>query len=203
MSTDFIVAVPDLGDFKSVDVIDVLVKVGDAIEADTPLVTLETEKATMDVPSTAAGRVAQILVSRGDKVASGTPLVRLAAASVASDVAPAAAEPAKMTASSDSAASFDVAVPELGDFKSVDVVDVLVKVGDEVDTNTALATLETEKATMDVPSTVAGRVLEIRISRGDKVSAGSVVVRIAPRAVVSGVAEIITASMPSTLSNSR
>lgn len=190
MSTDFIVAVPDLGDFKSVDVIDVLVKVGDAIEADTPLVTLETEKATMDVPSTAAGRVAQILVSRGDKVASGTPLVRLAAASVASDVAPAAAEPAKMTASSDSAASVDVAVPELGDFKSVDVVDVLVKVGDEVDTNTALATLETEKATMDVPSTVAGRVLEIRISRGDKVSAGSVVVRIAPRAVVSGVADI-------------
>ena len=81
MAKEVIVAVPDLGDFKSVDVIEVLVKVGDVIDADAPLLTLETEKATMDVPSTAAGRVAEVLVSRGDKVVSGTPVVRLEAES--------------------------------------------------------------------------------------------------------------------------
>jgi pyruvate dehydrogenase E2 component (dihydrolipoamide acetyltransferase) len=185
MASEITVAVPDLGDFKSVDVIEVLVKVGDVVEVDTPLATLETEKATMDVPSTAAGRVTAVLLSRGAKVVSGTAVVTLEAVGAAASggsasvpttttapVAPTSTAPATVTE------RVPVTVPDMGDFKAVDVVDVLVKVGDVVELNSALATLETEKATMDVPSTAAGRVAEVLINRGDKVSAGAVVITV-------------------------
>jgi pyruvate dehydrogenase E2 component (dihydrolipoamide acetyltransferase) len=185
MASEITVAVPDLGDFKSVDVIEVLVKIGDTVEIDTPLATLETEKATMDVPSTAAGRVTAVLLTRGDKVVSGAPVVKLESleTSSQSNATSAPAQSAETIASVSSAPAVvaqvvPVRVPDLGDFKAVDVVDVLVKVGDTVELDTALATLETEKATMDVPSTAAGRVTEVLISRGDKVAAGAVVVMV-------------------------
>jgi pyruvate dehydrogenase E2 component (dihydrolipoamide acetyltransferase) len=185
MASEITVAVPDLGDFKSVDVIEVLVKIGDTVEVDTPLATLETEKATMDVPSTAAGRVTAVLLKRGDKVVSGAPVVKLESQETLgqSNATSAPAQSAEPIASVSSAPAgvaqvVPVRVPDLGDFKAVDVVDVLVKVGDTVELDTALATLETEKATMDVPSTAAGRVTEVLISRGDKVAAGAVVVMV-------------------------
>ena len=185
MASEITVSVPDLGDFKSVDVIEVLVRVGDTVDIDTPLATLETEKATMDVPSTAAGRVTAVLLMRGDKVVSGAPVVKLESREISgqSSTTPTPAQSAEVIASLPSvpavvAQVVPVKVPDLGDFKAVDVVDVLVKVGDTVELNTALATLETEKATMDVPSTAEGRVTEVLINRGDKVAAGAVVVMV-------------------------
>ena len=202
MASEISVNVPDLGDFKSVEVIEILVKVGDVVQIDTPLATLETEKATMDVPSTAAGTVTEVLLQRGDKVASGALVVKLAAAAVGAAapevaqipiVAPivaAAVTPPPVEGTSRSLVT--VTVPDLGDFKAVDVVDVLVKPGDVVEVDAALATLETEKATMDVPSTAAGRVVEVLIARGDKVTSGAVVVKLERLASAS----VATASAP-------
>ncbi len=188
MASEISVNVPDLGDFKSVEVIEILVKVGDVVQIDTPLATLETEKATMDVPSTAAGTVTEVMLQRGDKVTSGALVVKLAAAPVGAaasevvqtpSVAPtvaAAVTPPPVEGTSRSMVT--VTVPDLGDFKAVDVVDVLVKPGDVVEVDAALAILETEKATMDVPSTAAGRIVEVLIARGDKVASGAVVVKV-------------------------
>jgi len=187
MSSEISVTVPDLGDFKSVDVVEVLVQVGDVVEINTPLATLETEKATMDVPSTVAGRVTAVLIARGSKVASGSAVVTVEAATPTSvSTAPSQATAAAPVVAASAAevspniGLIEVAVPALGDFKSVDVVEVLAKVGDVVDVDTPLATLETEKATMDVPSTAAGQVVEVLIARGDKVASGTIVVKLAP-----------------------
>jgi pyruvate dehydrogenase E2 component (dihydrolipoamide acetyltransferase) len=183
------VRVPDMGNFESVTVIDVLVKPGDAIDVDTPLATLETDKATMDVPSTAKGVVEQVLVTKGGKVSTGSVVVTVktagaaAPAPAATPVKPAAAAPAANTAPATPApaaapSSIDVKVPDMGNFDSVAVIDVLVKVGDNIDFDTPLATLETDKATMDVPSTAKGVVEKVHIAKGGKVSPGAVVVTV-------------------------
>jgi pyruvate dehydrogenase E2 component (dihydrolipoamide acetyltransferase) len=179
--------VPDIGDFKEVEVIDVLVKVGDRIEVDTALATLETEKATMDVPSTAAGVVKSIAIKKGDRVSKGALILTLegaAAAAPAPVAAPAAAPAAPAAMMSEQA----VNVPDIGDFKDVEVIDVLVKVGDKIEVDTALATLETEKATMDVPSTAAGVVKSIAIKKGDRVSKGALILMVEGATTASAVA---------------
>lgn len=180
MSSENSVVVPDLGDFKSVDVVEVLVSVGDVIAVDSPLATLETEKATMDVPSTVAGRVTAVRIAKGDKVSTGSVVVTVATEPSTRQEAEAGVAPTVATVDTGSARPLvvEVIVPDLGDFKSVDVVEVLATVGDTVAVDTPLATLETEKATMDVPSTAAGRVVEVLLRRGDKVAAGTPVVRL-------------------------
>jgi pyruvate dehydrogenase E2 component (dihydrolipoamide acetyltransferase) len=186
------ITVPDLGDFHDVEVIDVLVKPGDKVDVDTPLLTLETEKATMDVPSSAAGVVKSVAVKKGDKVSKGSAVLELEVeASSAKKEAPAAKSekvaaptPAAQPAPSEpaqpksqpAAAASEVAIPDLGDFHDVEVIDVLVKPGDKIAVDTPLVTLETEKATMDVPSTGAGVVKSVAVKKGDRVSKGSVVV---------------------------
>jgi len=198
------VKVPDLGDFEDVDVIDVLVAVGDDIEVETPLVTLETDKATMDVPSTVAGRVVELTIAKGDKVSAGSTLLIVESGSQTGGAPPAegaasAAEaptperPAEQgkAAVSDEAArptkdggsaleAVEMRVPDLGDFADVEVIDVLVAVGDQIATDSPLVTLETEKATMDVPATAGGKVLELRVAKGDRVSKGDVILTLAP-----------------------
>jgi pyruvate dehydrogenase E2 component (dihydrolipoamide acetyltransferase) len=188
------IQVPDIGDFKNVEVIDVLVKAGDRVEADAPLLTLETEKATMDVPAPAAGVIEKLLVSKGSRVSAGTAIALLqaegeAAAPVPDQAAtpaptsaaspPAAAAPAVAVPAAASAAapggSVEVPVPDIGNFTDVEVIEVLVKAGDTIAVDTPLLTLETEKATMDVPSPVAGVVEKLLISKGGRVSAGTVV----------------------------
>ncbi len=186
------VTVPDLGDFHDVEIIDVLVKPGDKIDVDTPLLTLETEKATMDVPSSAAGVVKSLAVNKGDRVSKGSVILELegdaAAAPAAestkpktdakSDSAPAPSTPAPAPAAQSSGGVADVAVPDLGDFHDVEVIDVLVKPGDKIAVDTPLLTLETEKATMDVPSTAAGVVKSLAVKKGDRVSKGSVILQV-------------------------
>jgi len=190
------ILVPDIGDFHDVEVIDVLVKVGDTVAVDTPLVTLETDKATMDVPSSAAGVVQGLAVKKGDRVSKGSVVLTLAAAAgaapaqpavaapKAAPVAQAPAAPAPAPAAAPAAAqAITVVVPDIGDFHDVEVIDVLVKAGDTVAVDTPLASLETEKATMDVPSSAAGVVQSVAIKKGDRVSKGSVVVTVLGTAV--------------------
>ncbi|MCG8494523.1 MAG: hypothetical protein MI796_00535, partial [Enterobacterales bacterium] len=188
------VAVPDIGSDDEVDVIDVLVSVGDTIEKEDGLITLETDKATMDVPSTHAGTVKEVFISTGDKVKEGTVVIKLEVAgsgsssseSASSDAsseasAPAAQESAKQEsapAASAGSETIEVAVPDIGEDGEVDVIDVLVSAGDTVEKEDGLITLETDKATMDVPSTHAGTIKEVFIKAGDKVKQGTLVVKL-------------------------
>jgi len=187
------VAVPDIGSDDEVDVIDVLVSVGDTIEKEDGLITLETDKATMDVPSTHAGTVKEVFISTGDKVKEGTVVIKLevagsgsssseSASSKSSEAsAPAAQESEKQDsapAASSSSETIEVAVPDIGEDGEVDVIDVLVSVGDTVEKEDGLITLETDKATMDVPSTHAGTIKEVFIKTGDKVKQGTLVVKL-------------------------
>ncbi len=185
------VAVPDIGEDGEVDIIDVLVAVGDVIEAEDGLITLETDKATMDVPSTHGGTVKEIYVSNGDKVKQGSLVIKLETASEAPAAAPAVEAPAAAPVAEVAAAPVaapatvsvaievvEVAVPDIGEDGEVDVIDVLVAVGDEIEEEDGLITLETDKATMDVPSTHAGTVEAVFISTGDKVKQGTVVIKL-------------------------
>jgi pyruvate dehydrogenase E2 component (dihydrolipoamide acetyltransferase) len=167
------VRVPDIGDFHDVPVIEVLVKPGDRIKKDDALVTLESEKASMEVPSSAAGVVKDIKVSVGDKVSQGTVIVSLES------------EPFEATAQSASAPQddrsvVDLRVPDLGDFHDVPVIDVLVKPGDRVEKEAPLVTLESEKAAMDVPASTAGVIKDVLVKNGDKVSKGTVIATVTP-----------------------
>jgi pyruvate dehydrogenase E2 component (dihydrolipoamide acetyltransferase) len=166
------IKVPNIGDFKDVPVIDVLVKAGDKVEVDSPLLTVESEKASMDIPSPSAGVVESVSVKVGDKVSEGSTIVRLAAGN---GVAPAAKEeaPAPPPAQPSQQSTQKINVPNIGDFKDVPIIEVLVKPGDKIEVDSPLVTVESEKASMDVPSPVAGTIASVDVKVGDKVSEGS------------------------------
>jgi pyruvate dehydrogenase E2 component (dihydrolipoamide acetyltransferase) len=177
------VVVPDIGDFKEVEVIEVLVKPGDAVTKEQSLITLESDKATMEIPSPAEGVVKELKVKTGDKVSQGSPILLLDAkeeAKQAAAPAPRKDEPKKearreapAAAPAGPGAAQTVAVPDIGDFKEVEVIEVLVKPGDRIAKEQSLITLESDKATMEIPSPAAGVVKELKIKTGDKVSQGS------------------------------
>ena len=204
------VRVPDIGDYHDVPVIDLCVIVGDVVKLDDALVTLESDKATMDVPSPVAGVVREIRVALGEKVSEGAVVVLLEAVEVAATTAasavpaapavpPAAIVAAPPAAVANAAAPVEVLVPDIGDYHDVPVIDVCVKVGDTIKVDDALVTLESDKATMDVPSPVAGVVRAIRVALGDKVSAGSVVALVDPgTTAVAGAAAVAVAAAPAT-----
>jgi pyruvate dehydrogenase E2 component (dihydrolipoamide acetyltransferase) len=172
------VTVPDIGDFSDVPVIEVLVKPGDTVKAEDALVTLESDKATMDVPSPGAGTVKEVLLKVGDKVRQGTLVLTLEtvnAATPAAAPAIAPAAPATAAPAPTGGATLPVTVPDIGDFTDVPVIEVLVKPGDTVKAEDALITLESDKATMDVPSPAAGVVKAVALKVGDKVSQGALV----------------------------
>ncbi len=183
------VKVPDIGDFSDVPVIEVLVKPGDTVAAEDSLVTLESDKATMDVPAPSAGVVKELRVKLGDKVSEGSVILVLDAAGAGAAPAPpksvpaaapaaaaAPARPAVAAAASGDATMTVVKVPDIGDFTDVPVIEVFVRVGDVVKAEDSLVTLESDKATMDVPAPSAGVVKELKVKLGDKVSEGSPVV---------------------------
>ena len=174
------VTVPDIGDAADVDVIEILVSVGDEVQAEDGLITLETDKATMDVPCPQAGKVVELKVKEGDKVSEGSLVLLLevgGAAEASAPAAEAAPAPAAAPAAEASAPAADeeieVTVPDIGDASDVDVIEVLVSEGDTVAIEDGLITLETDKATMDVPSPKAGVVTKLLVKTGDKVSMGS------------------------------
>ncbi len=179
------VVVPDLGEFSDVEVIEVLVKAGDAVAVDAPLITLETDKATMDVPSTVAGRIAEVSVKKGDRVSKGSPVAIVEAAQATAQAtaqapakpeAPTPAPPAGKQVPAARPTTLEVRVPDLGDFKDVEVIDVLVKEGESVVLDAPLITLETDKAAMDVPSSAPGTIMKLHVAKGARVNAGDVVV---------------------------
>ncbi|GKW41337.1 MULTISPECIES: pyruvate dehydrogenase complex dihydrolipoyllysine-residue acetyltransferase [Pectobacterium] len=168
--------VPDIG-ADEVEVTEVLVKVGDKVEADQSLITVEGDKASMEVPSPQAGVVKEIKVSVGDKVETGKLIMIFDSADGAADAAPAKAEEKKEAAPAAApaaSATKDVSVPDIGG-DEVEVTEVLVKVGDTVAAEQSLITVEGDKASMEVPAPFAGTVKEIKISTGDKVSTGSLI----------------------------
>ncbi|KGW23574.1 dihydrolipoyllysine-residue acetyltransferase [Burkholderia pseudomallei] len=188
MSQAIEVKVPDIGDYKDVPVIEVLVKPGDVVEPEQSLVTLESDKATMDVPSPSAGTVKEVKVKVGDAVSQGSLIVLLDGAQAAAQPAQAngaatsAAQPAAAPAAAPAPAAaagggtVDVKVPDIGDYKDVPVIEIAVKIGDTVEKEQSLVTLESDKATMDVPSPAAGVVKDIKVKVGDAVSQGSLIV---------------------------
>ncbi|MGF6417305.1 pyruvate dehydrogenase E2 component (dihydrolipoamide acetyltransferase) [Stenotrophomonas sp. AN71] len=186
--------VPDIGDYSDIPVIEVLVAVGDTVKKDQGLVTLESDKATMEVPSSVAGVVKELKVKVGDSLSEGkvVALIEVAAGEAAAPAAaapapakaaapaaatqsapaPAAAAPAAVAAS---AAAVEARVPDIGDYSGIPVIEVLVAVGDTVKKDQGLVTLESDKATMEVPSSVAGVVKELKVKMGDSLSQGDVV----------------------------
>ncbi|MCP5260477.1 MAG: dihydrolipoyllysine-residue acetyltransferase [Rhodoferax sp.] len=198
------IQVPDIGDFDEVAVIELLVKVGDTVKAEQSLITVESDKASMEIPSSGAGVVKELLVKLGDKVKQGVVIARLdsdaapaekpaaPAAASAPESKPAPAAAAAPAPAADSSGPVKVLVPDIGDFKDVAVIEVLVKVGDTVKLEQSLVTVESDKASMEIPSNVAGVVKEITVQLGDKINIGD------PIAVVqaSGAAAPTAAAAP-------
>ena len=188
--------VPDIGDFDEVTVIELMVKVGDTVRAEQSLITVESDKASMEIPSSSAGVVKEIKVALGDKVKQGSLVLMLevagaaaaptptpapapapahaavAAAPVAAAVAVAAPAAAPAAAPS---AQVEMRVPDIGDFKDVTVIEILVKPGDTVAAEQSLITVESDKASMEIPSPAAGVVQSLAVKLGDKVNIGDLV----------------------------
>jgi len=202
------VKVPDIGDFDEVAVIELLVKVGDTVKAEQSLITVESDKASMEIPSSTAGVVKELRVKLGDKVKEGSVVLMVeasgAAASPASApasapaavpaAAPVAAAPAAATAvaatASIASGPVEVRVPDIGDFKDVAVIEIFVKPGDAIKMEQSLITVESDKAAMEIPSSAAGVLKELKVKVGDKVNIGDLlailegsVVAAAPAAV--------------------
>ncbi|WP_127281459.1 dihydrolipoyllysine-residue acetyltransferase [Neisseria meningitidis] len=175
------IKVPDIGGHENVDIIAVEVKAGDTIAVDDTLITLETDKATMDVPADAAGVVKEVKVKVGDKISEGGVILTVETGAAAAEAAPAAAEAQPAPAAAPVAAggaTVQVAVPDIGGHTDVDVIAVEIKVGDTVAEDDTLITLETDKATMDVPCTAAGVVKAVFLKVGDKVSEGTAIIEV-------------------------
>ncbi|MFP8845904.1 dihydrolipoyllysine-residue acetyltransferase [Shewanella baltica] len=212
------VTVPDIGGDTDVSVIEVLVAVGDKIEVDSGLITLETDKATMDVPSPFAGVVKDVKVAVGDKVSQGSLVIMLEVGGAAPAVAPSVSAPAATVAQAAPAAMVapvaaapaapaasvvavkEIQVPDIGDASNVDVIEVLVSVGDEITADQGLITLETDKATMEVPAPFAGKLLSLTVKVGDKVSQGSVIATIETVTVGAAPAPVAQAAAPAPVS---
>lgn len=184
------VTVPDIGDAADVDIIEVLVAVGDSIDVDTGLITLETDKATMEVPAPSAGVVKELKVAVGDKVSEGSLVLMLeVGAQTATQIEAPVAAPSVASVSEVK----EVAVPDIGDASDVDVIEVLVAVGDMVEADQGLITLETDKATMEVPAPFAGKLVSLMINVGDKVSQGTLIATIETQATAAVTAPAETA----------
>ncbi|MCO7233644.1 MULTISPECIES: pyruvate dehydrogenase complex dihydrolipoyllysine-residue acetyltransferase [unclassified Cobetia] len=191
-----IIKVPDIGGSSDVEIIEIAVAVGDVISAEDTMITLESDKASMDVPAPKGGKVVKILVKEGDTVSEGDDILELEAegggdtSSDASDEQQAPKEEApkqeaseqapKEDASAPKAASggtqtVDIVVPDLGDSEAVPIIEMAVSEGDEVDAEDALITLESDKASMDVPSPHKGKIVKLTVKEGDSVSSGDVI----------------------------
>jgi pyruvate dehydrogenase E2 component (dihydrolipoamide acetyltransferase) len=206
MAKIYDIFIPDLGSDKDVDLIDIMVKVGDKVEVEDGLITLETEKASMDVPTEYAGIIKEILVNVGDKVNSGDLIARVEVADESSeDKIPKEEKPkeekkvestiqveeqndqtSKQFVKEQSIKSVveEVRVPDLGADKDVDVIDVMVKVGDIIGMDYGLITLETEKASMDVPAPFGGEVIELFVEAGMKINSGDLIAKIIKTVVI-------------------
>ncbi len=185
------IQVPDIGDFDEVTVIELLVKPGDTVKAEQSLITVESDKASMEIPSSQAGVVKEVKIKLGDKVKQGSVVLTLESSDTAAvseqKPAPAQAEPAQAATKSVAAAAsapaaapagggvVEVRIPDIGDFKDVSVIELLVKVGDTIKAEQSLITVESDKASMEIPSSGAGVLKELKLKIGDVVNIGDLV----------------------------
>ena len=193
MANSIDIVIPDLGDFENVEVIEVLVSAGDSVEREDGLITVETDKASMDIPAPENGVVDSISIAVGDTVSTGDVIGKLSVQGGETSAVdePPAAEPVASEPAADavpaepspaaSAKEQTLVVPALGDFDGVEVIEVHISAGDSVAVEDSLVTLETDKAAMDVPAIVAGTIESVLVKVGDKVSEGS------PLAVINAV----------------
>ena len=212
------IAVPDIGDFDEVTVIELLVKPGDTIKADQSLLTVESDKASMEIPSSSSGVVKEVKVKLGDKVKQGSVVLSLESADLGSNsaskvpvaqeiqaqaapdivasksasMAPAAAA-ASATPAKPAAGPIEIHVPDIGDFKDVTVIEVLVKVGDAIKVEQSLVTVESDKASMEIPSSGAGVLKDLKVKLGDKINIGDLLAVLEGSAAVSAVAPVSAA----------
>jgi len=183
------IQVPDIGDFDEVTVIELLVKPGDTVKAEQSLITVESDKASMEIPSSHAGVVKELRVKLDEKVKQGSVVLTLEVAGAGAEAAPASKEkaaaapaapaaaapapaPAATTAAPAASGPVEVRVPDIGDFKDVSVIEVLVKPGDTIKAEQSLITVESDKASMEIPSSAAGVLKELKVKLGDTVNIG-------------------------------
>ena len=217
------VKVPDIGDFDEVAVIELLVKVGDTVKAEQSLITVESDKASMEIPSSTAGVVKELRVKLGDKVKQGSVVLMVEASSdvaslasataalptaapavqVAAATAPVATAVATVVALPAAIGPVEVLIPDIGDFKDVAVIEIFVKPGDAIKVEQSLITVESDKAAMEIPSSAAGVLKELKVKIGDKVNIGDLlailegsVAAAAPVAAMNAAASV-AASAPS------
>ncbi len=195
------IVVPDIGDFDAVEVTEILVNEGDEIQVEDSLVTVESDKASMEIPSSHSGKVLKVKVSMGDNIAQDDVLIMLETAGVedtaeaeeaeqaekeAVDEKPAAPvstepkqqedkKPQAPSGSSKQTSIKEILIPDIGDFDSVEIIEVLVNEGDEVEAEDSLITVESDKASMEIPSSESGKVVNIKVAVGDNVSQGSII----------------------------
>ena len=202
------VRVPDIGDFAEVAVIELLVKPGDTVKAEQNLITVESDKASMEIPSSAAGVVKELRVKLGDKVSEGSVVLVLDAegaatapeapvsdskqANPSAERTPAATETIAVSTPAPAAVAgpVEVRVPDIGDFKDVAVIEVFVKPGDTVKLEQSLITVESDKASMEIPSSAAGVVKELKVKLGDTVNIGDLLV------ILEGAAGVVAPAVP-------
>ena len=200
------IKVPDIGDFAEVTVIELMVKPGDTVKAEQSLITVESDKASMEIPSSHAGVVKELKVTLGDKVKEGSVVLMLEVAGAAAAAAPAVASapvseskqaaapasvaPAATTTVAASVGPIEVRVPDIGDFKDVTVIEVMVKPGDNIRVEQSLITVESDKAAMEIPSSHAGVLKELKVKVGDKVNIGDLL------AMLEGAAGAVAVAAP-------
>lgn len=191
------IVVPDIGDFDSVEVIEVLVQEGDVIEVEDSLITVESDKASMEIPSSEAGKVIQMKVALGDNISQGSVIMMLDVSESNAESSDKAQEPKKIEADiqeeskpeiteepqqtstpaqTEAKTSIqEIVVPDIGDFDEVEVIEILVNEGDEVNAEDSLITVESDKASMEIPSSSSGTVLKVKVALGDKISQDAVI----------------------------
>ena len=203
------VKVPDIGDFDEVAVIELMVKVGDTVKAEQSLITVESDKASMEIPSSHAGVVKEVKVALGDKVSEGSLVVMLEVAGEAAAPAPSSelnlapalaavevAAPVSVATPTAASGPVEVRVPDIGDFKDVAVIEVFVKPGDTVKVEQSLITVESDKASMEIPSSAAGVIKELKVKLGDTVNIGDLLVILEGVAPVAAAAPASAAAAP-------
>ena len=191
------IKVPDIGDFEEVAVIELMVKVGDTIKVDQSILTVESDKASMEIPSSHAGVVKEVKVAVGGKVKEGSIVLSLEVAgeaAVPAPVAPASPAPAAAGAPAVAAGPVEVKVPDIGDFKDVSISEILVKVGDTIKAEQSLMTVESDKAAMEIPSSAAGVLKELKVKLGDKVNIGDLIAVLEGAAAASPAATVTTSA---------
>lgn len=187
------IELPDIGDFDEVEVIEILVKVGDTIAVDDSIITLESDKASMEIPSTMAGIVKQIRPNLGDKIKQGDILIEIETTKTDNK------KPKNTTQTPPLAAEIvPITVPDIGDFDAVEVIEILVNVGDTIAKDDSIITLESDKASMEIPTPIAGTVQSMKVNLGDKLRLGDVILEIksAPQTKITPQAENITKPEP-------